>query len=238
MRGDSQAVSNGSGPGGGPGGETDGGLIGTLLDEIEQWRRDANPQRGEQIAQFLAAVQDRWVGMALPDPADADRDQLLQWLVAGDLSRESRETRKTLACRLEVEFAQGIDFGDSGAELDEARKERLWNNVVLLLGPWFVAKVDGYFQLDPPERPDYVDRLLDTIDVWRGVDAMRPETADGPGPDGADPSGDLMSVLLGQVEQWKETAEPEDRQRTDEFLAALKARWLTRTLERLLRGGG
>jgi hypothetical protein len=46
----------------------------------------------------------------LPDPAVANRDELLRWLVTRDLAMETPQTRLVLIQRLGQEFHSGVDW--------------------------------------------------------------------------------------------------------------------------------
>jgi hypothetical protein len=167
-------------------------------------------------------------GRPLADPSTADRTELLYWVVMRDLSEEPPETRRVLAHRLDEEFRAGIDWGVVDEQLDAERRARLWRNVPLLLEPWFMEKVNGYFNESDERRAAYLDKMIDAVAVWAGLDAIRPGAAEGKG--GAARSPGLTEMLLGEVEGWKQRAAPGDRQRITEFLAAMQARWLTRDL--------
>ncbi len=165
----------------------------------------------------------------LPDPAVADRQGLLRWLVTRDLNAESAETRRTLARRLEEEFHKGFDV-DTAEGLEPAQRKQLWDNIVLLLEPWFMDKTDRYFQLETAQRNAYLDELIDMMTAWRDVDALRPQeaaAADSPAEAGA-----LLSALFDQVTKWQERAEPQRREQIQQFLLAVQMRWLIRGFQR------
>lgn len=174
---------------------------------------------GGGVAYFVQRI----VCPPLPDPAVADRDQLVRWLVLRDLSQESPETRRVLVERLEAEFRGAPNWSQVADRLNESQREVLWNNLVLLLEPWFLEKADRYSQLAVADRPPYVDQFLDRVAQWRRADAIRY----GPGQDGAQRAG-LAQSLLDQVEQWKQRADPTQRARIDEFLRDVELRWIMR----------
>ena len=164
----------------------------------------------------------------LPDPAAADRDDLLRWLVMRDLCNESINIQRTLASRLEEEFSQDIDWEATASQLDSPQRERLWRNVLVLLEPWFDDKVDGYYALSPAERPAYVDRILTTIGVWSNIESLRADPAADGKPREA--STGLLAVLARKTEQWKQRAEPERRKQMNQFILAVQCRWLVRRI--------
>ncbi len=167
----------------------------------------------------------------LPDPALADREDLIRWLVMRDLCNESIHIQRTLASRLEEEFSQDIDWEATASQLDSLQRERLWRNVLVLLEPWFDDKVDAYFTLSPAERPTYVDRLLTTIGVWSNIESLRtdsrPSAADG---EPKEASSGLLAVLARKTEQWKQRAEPDRRKQMNQFILAVQCRWLVRRI--------
>lgn len=163
----------------------------------------------------------------LPDPESADRDALLRWIVTRDLANEPPGTRQTLARRLEGEFRTGIDWDAIGAGLDRSQREQLWENVLVLMEPWYMDKVDGYFELAAAERPAYVDTIIDRIDDWGGVEAVCRENRaeEQPGAGSA-----LLGGLLERIEVWQRQADGERRGQIRQFQMALQTRWLYRRL--------
>jgi hypothetical protein len=167
----------------------------------------------------------------LPDPATADRDGLLRWLVTRDLAREPSATRLVLARRLEQEFSGKIDWAAVGQNLDGQQRDRLWDNVLLLLEPWFADKVDGYFRLPEPQRPAYVDRTLQLIENWKGATALSPGSRRAGSADGQESAGTagptgLIGLFVERIGHWTESVTPQRRQQVREFLLAVQSRWL------------
>jgi len=179
----------------------------------------------------------------LPKPAEADREEIVRWLVTRDLGRESSETRQILARRLEEEFGSGVDWESTKTQLSESQRNQLWENVVLLLEPWLLDKTQHYSQLPATERTAFLDELLDTVAIWRNIETLCGQTKD-PGvathtqSSGQDvPSNaagrqqSLIERFFSQAEKCKAEAQPEDRQKIDEFLVAVQGRWLVRSLK-------
>lgn len=188
-------------------------------------------RRGILLLLLLAALLAAGAGIAvpllisgLPDPAVANRDQLLRWLVARDLAKEPPKTRLVLVQRLEGEFRSGIDWEALNRKLTETQREQLWNNIPSLFGPWLSDKASAYSQLPKKERPRFIDGVIDSLMRWRGVERVKTQKA---GEHGHDASN-LMSVFLSQVEECKRNAEPQQRGDITNFLAALQIRILTR----------
>jgi hypothetical protein len=193
----------------GPG---NGGLIGLLLTRIDQWKAGADGQQKDRIHKFVAATETRW-------------------LAVHDLSKESPQARQSLARRLDTQLQGNFDWQSAAGQLTDAQRQRLWENVLLLLEPWFMDKVDHYFTLAGSERVAYLDRLLDKVTALRGVEALFPgqhEPTKVPGQ-----QAKLVGVLLDQVEKWKAAADPQRKERIGEFVAAVQIHWLMRELPRL-----
>jgi hypothetical protein len=159
----------------------------------------------------------------LPDPATADREGLLRWLVTQDLSQEPLDTRLTLARRLEQEFGEKIDWAAVGKRLDGPQRDRLWENVALLLEPWFADKVDGYFRLPESGRPAYVDRTIELIDNWKGAVAL---AADPPAGNPCAKRPGLLELLAERIGRWMQSVTPHRRDEARQFLLAVQTRWL------------
>jgi len=163
----------------------------------------------------------------LPDPATADRNGLLRWVVTQDLSQEPYERRLVLARRLEHEFGERVDWPTVGNGLNEPQKQRLWDNVQVLLEPWFADKVDGYFAVREAERRAFVDRTLELIENWKGAAALCADPPPGAG-DGKRPG--LLEVFAERVARWTRSASPQRRDQVRQFLLAVQTRWLQRAL--------
>ena len=156
---------------------------------------------------------------SLPHPRDADRDQLVRWLAFRDLRGESGELRLILVQRLDEEFSAEVDWDSMSDRLTQPQQKRLRDNLVLLLRPWFMSKLDGYFSLPAPQRVAYVDRLLDTITSWSGVDTL-PDC----NPEDLQRGQSLLEILREKTARWQKEAAPPLRQRICEFLFAIQAR--------------
>jgi hypothetical protein len=119
----------------------------------------------------------------------------------------------------------------------------VWNNITLLLEPWFLDKVEQYSQLKPAERQAFLDRFLDRVDQWSGVDAICPKTSTHHAPRGestpphaergeydAGPPAGFVASLLARNGNCRQQADPAQRARIDAFVTAVEARWLWRKL--------
>jgi hypothetical protein len=166
----------------------------------------------------------------LPDPEDASPRDLLRWVVTQDLNDHSIETRRMLVRRLDESFGGQIKWSAKGQEpLAPAQQERMLQNVALLAEPWFLEKLDGYFALPPKERTAYVDRILDSFETWRGADQLMGSVDKSTGKR-TQPQTGMIGTILKQIEQCREQATAEERQKMDEFVLAVQGRWLWRTL--------
>lgn len=166
--------------------------------------------------QFYAAYR-------LPDPATADADGLIRWLVTVDLENHSPQTQSILAQRLEEEFGAMTDWSELASKVPEEYRQQLWNNFQLLLRPWFFDKMERYHAGTPQERIEIVDRLLDQIETWKGALELAPE-----GEYDTAAAGTYLAFFSQKIEQWKQTCSPEEAQRLDEFICIVQARWLMR----------
>ncbi len=166
----------------------------------------------------------------LPDPEHANRRELIRWLVTQDLTHVPTATREALALRLEEEFSGEIDWPATASELTDAQRLQLCENVPLLVGPWMQAKAGCYAALSVAERVSYLDRLIDTLQQWRGLDEIAPASvASGQSHPG------LMANAMEQLSAVKEHADTAKRAEMSEFMLALETRWAVRELSRRLR---
>jgi hypothetical protein len=157
----------------------------------------------------------------LPDPAVANREELLRWIVARDLAKESPETCLVLVNRLEAEFGTGVDWESLDGRLSEAQREQLWRNIPLLFRPWLVEKATAYARLAKAQRSEFMDGVFKTLAAWKGADRLRAKQAGG----ATAPS--LLRVFFDLVESYKQSAGPSQREQITQFVAALQFRALT-----------
>ena len=165
----------------------------------------------------------RWTERPLEPPEKADREELIRWLVTRDLALQPGQTRRALARRLEEEFQGDVDWDAAGRKLNVSQRRQLWANVPWLLEPWLLDKVEGYFGVPDRQRPAYVDRVIDTIVSWRGVEVLRPE-----GLDQEQPTA-LMAVLSQRFDVLRGRSDADRRRQMDQFLFAVQSQWLLRT---------
>jgi hypothetical protein len=162
----------------------------------------------------------------LPDPAVANREELLRWLVTRDLGQESSKTRLVIVQRLEQEFRAGVDWEALSRQTTEAQRKQLWCNIPLLLGPWLTEKASLYSQLPDAKRIEFIDGVIDSLQAWRGADQLQaPQSAETPS---AQRRGAVQKMFLDQVEECKRSADQQQRDRIAQFVAALQFRFLMR----------
>jgi hypothetical protein len=159
-----------------------------------------------------------WV-TALPHPRDASRDQLVHWLVLRDLRTEPAELRLALVRRLEEEFGENVDWDGVSEQLTQSQQQRVRDNLIVLLRPWFMDKLDGYLSLSMSEKVPYVDKLLDTITAWRGVDTLQA----GAGTDGKQK---LFDIFMQRVVLWQKEAKPLRAEQIGDFMLAIQIRYV------------
>lgn len=168
---------------------------------------------------WLAAVR-------VPNPATADREGLIRWLVLRDLGSEPAEIRSTLLRRLQDEAKGDLDPAELGEQLDERYCDRLWTNVLVLIETWYLNQVDTYQATPASGRVACLDRAITEVQQWKDLAALQP---------GIDTdtrsSGVAMLELVGkQVAIWKEQASPERQKEIAEFDVAFRGRWFLHAL--------
>lgn len=166
--------------------------------------------------------------LQLPDPATADREGLVRWLVLRDLQHESPEVRATLLRRLEEEARRDLDPASFRLKLDRKYQEQLWANTLILIEIWYSNRVDAYQAASATDRSKFLDETIIEIMQWKSLAALQPEQNADPS---AVPSDEiaLLKIFAEQVAIWKERASPQRRKEITEFDAALRGRWMLRT---------
>jgi hypothetical protein len=189
-------------------------------------------KRGRIVALWLAlllallatgGVAAAFLFSGLPDPAVANRDQLLRWLVARDLAKESPETCRVLVRRLDEEFASGVDWESLSDQMSEGHRKQLWKNIPLLFRPWLSEKAAIYARLSQEQRSKFMDKVLKTLAAWQGADRLQAKPSD---QGSCDSPRSLLTVFLDQIEACKRNAEPSEREQITQFVLALQMRAL------------
>ncbi len=165
--------------------------------------------------------------LQLPDPATADREGLVRWLVLRDLRQESPEVRATLLRRFQEEARRDLDPASIRLQLDPRYQEQLWANILTLIETWYANRVDAYQVASAADRSKFLDETIAEVMQWKSLAALQPEQ-------NADPSHSeeivLLRIFAEQVAIWKERASPQRRKEITEFDAALRGRWMLHTL--------
>ena len=165
----------------------------------------------------------------LPDPSVASREELLHWLVLRDLAEESDDIRLKIVSRADTEFEKVGDLHATIEALEPARRQMLWHNVTVLLEPWLAGKAEKYSQLPASGRIEFIDRFLDSVQQWSKVGAACFKANSGQ----REGEAAMNKLLIEQVRQCGNLAEPEQRRKIEAFVAAVQARWLWRQMPAL-----
>ena len=172
----------------------------------------------------------------LPHPEDANPDELMRWLVTQDLSAEAVEIRLAVAKRLEEESQGGVDWEAAARSLSAAQRQRLWENLPVLLEPWLMDKVDGYFGLSRGSGRSTWIGSSTRCGSGAGSTTCVPRTRRRSGTE--PPSSGLMTVLCRRMEVLGEEAEPARRERLERFVTAVQTRWFVRVLREVMPSQG
>jgi len=164
----------------------------------------------------------------LPDPAKANRHELLRWLITRDLAAETPTVRLALARRLETEFGSGVDWSKYQGKIDDAQRAQLLKNIPVVLRPWIQEKADAYARLAANEQAAFVDRLIDMLEVWRGIEELLPQPAEN-GP--AAKESCALAAMLQQEIKGLEKESPAPRQKQiSQLWSDVQWRWVMRAL--------
>lgn len=164
----------------------------------------------------------------LPSPSEANREQLLRWLVLRDVSAETAEIQRTLVNRLVDELKDDTTMTGQAVELSDSYRERLIDNLECLKAVWFSDRVATYHNLAREQRIPYLEEQIDTIMIWATVDLG---TSDAQADEQAQRHAFTMQ-FFGDVERWIAGAEPGQAKRMSAAVQAGLTCWLaTRSLE-------
>ncbi len=162
----------------------------------------------------------------LPDPATADTEGLMRWLVTRDLSDEPIAIRQRLLTRLEKELRAGVDLQSVDEQVSEQRRELFWQNVDVLLEDWFRQETVQFAQIsDPVKQKSYIETKLDEMLAWRSVQQLRANFESKPGGEFA-----LLQQCQERTTKWINTAPPGDAKEMKDLSAALRQAILLRAL--------
>lgn len=162
----------------------------------------------------------------LPEPAKANRQELLRWLIAEDLARQTPGTLLTLAERLEAEFGSGVDWAAFQSRLDDSQRRQLLQNIPCVLRPWILKKAETYAQIAADQKIAFLDRLLDTLDLWKGVEKLLPRPEQ-PGSEPAD-SSKLATILSREMDSLQKDAPASQQEQVGKLWTDVRLHWLLR----------
>lgn len=169
----------------------------------------------------------------LPDPATADREGLVRWLVIADLSEHDDATCRTLVDRCEAVFADEGELPGRTAELGDEDRQRVQRNIERLKEVWFHARVDEYLELPDDKRSAFLDRQIGNIfrcaELDRRLDEGRAESGadnSGKGNAAAANTDSYVAAFFASLSQWQAAAPSAKRAQIDEVIRAGLIRWL------------
>ena len=168
----------------------------------------------------------------LPHPAQANREELLRWVVTRDLADEPHDLRATLAERLVEQFGEGLDWGEADRRLGNHHRQRLLENIPLLIGPWLAQKAERFAAAGPSERTALLDRTIKSIRQWRRAASLAVA-----GSDEQHLTLQPTEQIMAETHKIFSDAPPNERERIEQFLGYLQARWAWQALSTTLGGG-
>ena len=172
------------------------------------------------------------VGVALlyahrmPDPERADLRGLLRWLVTRDLNLESIDLQDRLLARLEVQLGDGLEASDVRNQLSDDQRSQLMDNVDVLGRRWFFNQVDNYFAQPNEARVRYLDEQIKSIEVSGLIKSLKALAKS----EGGAAAENLWTTLGERINRWTAGVKAEQKARADEFVAAVQANLLLRTV--------
>lgn len=185
-----------------------------FLDNLEQWKEEAPPKTRQVMK-------------------DAVRDGLLVYLGYFDLSDLPIGEREVLALRV----AKTLDTpGNSQlppVRLTGSANASLQSNAELLLEAWFRVQAETYDQTEAPERPAFIEKLVDRIKGWNLGELLA-----GDGSDAAASQSKMLLRLQGQINVWIERASPDDQPKMKLLAAAVRQHLLWSSMKALMPSFG
>jgi hypothetical protein len=169
----------------------------------------------------------------LPDPATADREGLVRWLVIADLTDRDDATCRALVDRCEVVFADEGQLPSDTQTLDERQLARVKRNVERLKEVWFHARVDDYLALPPDEQPAFLDRQIRNVFRCAELDRRLDDGDGGSGDDhngeheSAEDVGGYVAAFFQTLTQWQAAAPRTKQAQIDDVVQAGLIRWLS-----------
>ena len=158
----------------------------------------------------------------LPAPQEANREQLVRWLATRELEHESYDVRAALITRLQDELDAGVNLEAIDEQIDERSEIQLRENLDVLLRQWFLELSNDYWQTDAGRRNALIDQQLERLKRWRLAEYMAADSARITEVR-SNPLQALAELSL-KLQQWCDSAEPEQRTQAREFAQIVQAR--------------
>jgi hypothetical protein len=162
----------------------------------------------------------------MPDPDYADLHGLLRWLVTRDLNVESSDLQDRLLARLEVQLGDGLDAAEVREQLTDEQRSQLLDNIEVLGRRWFFNQVDNYFAQPNEARIGYVNSQIKTIEVSGLIKSLKSLESAQEGRAGQN----LWTMLRERIDRWTAGAKPVQKARATEFVAAVQANLILRSV--------
>jgi hypothetical protein len=167
----------------------------------------------------------------MPNPATADLNGLLRWLVTRDLSREPIAVQEQLLARLEDQLRKGLELGEAREQLTDVQRSQLLANADVLGRLWFYQQVDRYFASSDADRPSFLNAQIDEIQRSGVVQALAALIdTDEPSASSEQPTQSLWVRLNERTDRWTAPLAPQHKARAERFVAAVQGNLLIRTL--------
>jgi ssRNA-specific RNase YbeY (16S rRNA maturation enzyme) len=178
------------------------------------------------------AATTRVVRQPLPEGSSVDLRQLVDWLATHDVVEEPRSTKLQIIAQMEREFRDGAKWQAKVEQLSPEEMSQFEKNFAELMEVWFLDKVAEFHRCRPENRQRYVDKELRNIMSWPVL--TRSESAAG---GGKKKRGGLLGELALRIQRVLEDADEQQQQQAQDFLMAVQAQMIQRTLERVQPGG-
>jgi hypothetical protein len=175
------------------------------------------------LAATVAAGVTVWTAR-LSDPAEADERDLARWLVTRDLAAEPSAVRAKLLRRLERELRRGPNLAGLSGQLTPAQRQALWGNIETLAWDWLREQAAAYSRLPAGQGGAFLDRQLAFVEAWPVREAAPPSK-------GAPASAAGLRELLETLEKRIDRTPRPERDQVRQFVLAVQARILLRTLQ-------
>jgi hypothetical protein len=168
----------------------------------------------------------------LPDPATANREGVVRWIVLADLDRQPDAVCEQLVERFESLFGDdgdgqnsnpdGIaDFTVGAKRLTAAQLALVQRNVEHLKQIWFYAKANAYADLTAAAQPAFLDRQIKAVFRWAALDQQLEQSAGR-----AHDLGDALAEFFVAIDGWKRNADAALHERINHVVGDGLVRWL------------